>query len=331
MREDYLSKEQTCGLKGVAALMVLIHHLYLTSGILSGSVFRAVPQAFGYLAVAVFFFLSGYGLAESVKKKGGAYIRLFPRLRLVPFYAIIPLLIVIYAIVRGMSGSVSWTAVANAFFRDTGMIEYGWYFYVILYAYAFFWMVYRLFLRHPRMQAGVFAVGVLYYYASGLLFKQSSVAYECIPALLLGMTWSRNRDKIDHCAEDRFWFGVIGAGMGFAATYVGSYALQNSRFAVLLKTLSALCFVIVAVLLLKRVLLQGAILHWLGTRSLEIYGLQGVPILLLKQTSIPSVPMLYIPLTAVLTMLCAAVAHPVFFSMQSKMKQMLQEGKAETQ
>ena len=69
--ERNLSKDKCNCLKGVFAMVVLLHHLKQHSGVFSD---YAVPsiifQAMGYLSVAVFFFISGYGLAISWQKKG---------------------------------------------------------------------------------------------------------------------------------------------------------------------------------------------------------------------------------------------------------------------
>ena len=65
---SFLSKERTVALRGILALMVLICHLHARVELFSNSILGTLFASFGYLAVAVFFFLSGYGLTESYKK-----------------------------------------------------------------------------------------------------------------------------------------------------------------------------------------------------------------------------------------------------------------------
>lgn len=65
-----LSKDKCNCLKGIFAIIVLIHHLKQHSGVFSDyAVPSIILQAMGYLSVAVFFFISGYGLAFSWQKK----------------------------------------------------------------------------------------------------------------------------------------------------------------------------------------------------------------------------------------------------------------------
>lgn len=97
---DYLSKENGDSLKGIFAVIVVIHHLYRRVDILDGTSFTAVFQAIGYLSVAVFFFLTGYGLMVQYEKKGQVYLKDFPKKRIIPFYCNYVLLIVIYAVFR---------------------------------------------------------------------------------------------------------------------------------------------------------------------------------------------------------------------------------------
>lgn len=328
MSKDYLGKVPANGLKGIAALMVLSHHLYLTSGVLTDSILRAIPQAFGYLAVAIFFFLSGYGLWQSVKVKGDDYIQSFGRQRVIPFYAVIACLVMIYAFVRSMIGTLSWRALLRAFFRDTGVIEYGWYFYVILYAYCLFWLVCQLFMHRPKLQLRLLACIVFVNYGFGLCFKQSSLSYECVPALMLGVMWSEKRAEIDDRIEKHLWLCFAVCCSASIATYIGNHIAPWKSVAIILKTASALSFVAAVMILMQKISPKGAVLQWLGTHSREIYAFQGIPILLLQRTRVHSVPMLYILLTVALTLLCAALMYPVFCRLQRTIKEIRQSGKA---
>ncbi len=60
--EDYLSLDTGKALRGFFALVVVFHHLAQQTE--TGLLFHRFTHA-GYLCVAVFFFLSGYGLQRS--------------------------------------------------------------------------------------------------------------------------------------------------------------------------------------------------------------------------------------------------------------------------
>lgn len=63
MNKDYLSKENTTNLKGLLALMVLLHHTYQKALIGSSvAIFDFTMRSLGFYCVSCFLFLSGYGL-----------------------------------------------------------------------------------------------------------------------------------------------------------------------------------------------------------------------------------------------------------------------------
>lgn len=63
MRQPYFCKQETIAIKGLLAIMVLLHHLYQQTHFFCNSDFiDYFFRSFGYIAVSGFFFLSGYGI-----------------------------------------------------------------------------------------------------------------------------------------------------------------------------------------------------------------------------------------------------------------------------
>lgn len=70
-----LAKQTSISLKGVLALMILIHHIYQQTLFGSSSLLiDYVLRSFGYWGVSAFFMLSGYGLMFSLRNGGGMLI-----------------------------------------------------------------------------------------------------------------------------------------------------------------------------------------------------------------------------------------------------------------
>ena len=67
-----LTKENTLALKGIFAIIVLVHHIYQYSLLVDGHV-GWMLQASGWLSVSIFFFLSGYGLTKSYLANRGVF------------------------------------------------------------------------------------------------------------------------------------------------------------------------------------------------------------------------------------------------------------------
>lgn len=76
--EKYLSKESTTNLRGLLAVGIVLHH---ASGYYTELSFISSFRYVGYLIVALFFFLSGYGLQYGFENKK-RYMRSFLRNRL---------------------------------------------------------------------------------------------------------------------------------------------------------------------------------------------------------------------------------------------------------
>ena len=76
---DYLSVQQTKNLKGIFTFIVLFHHLAIFAGV--GDVYTIFINS-GYIAVAGFLFISGYGLMYQYMHKGRNYVKSFPKRRI---------------------------------------------------------------------------------------------------------------------------------------------------------------------------------------------------------------------------------------------------------
>lgn len=304
----YLGKENMNAMKGIAAIMVLTHHIYLYSGILTDSVFRVIPQSFGSLAVAVFFFVTGYGHACKMGKRMsvrqaffGILSRYLPILILLPLYLGIRLLI---------GETVSGGNVAKALVVNTWLIEFGWYFYVSLYFCILFSVSHLLFKGNEAAVTLFCACGVLAYYAYGLLTNASSMVFECAPVLLLGMCWQRGAKWITkRVLRHPIWI-LAGCGLAFALCMGLSYYVSNWQISIALKTLSAMAFAALFLIATIWINICNPVFLWLGDRSLEIYGLQGAVLLLLTFYLTNRSVVLFIILAYLLTILLAAVVYP---------------------
>lgn len=100
------------GLRGIAAFLVLYHHLESTS--VSGTHYARI----GFLAVDLFFILSGFVIAfsyEDALRKGLSFWA-FTKRRLIRLYPLILLGIILTALVIGPSYQVAQSVVLNALF-----------------------------------------------------------------------------------------------------------------------------------------------------------------------------------------------------------------------
>lgn len=309
---DYLSKDNTNSLKGILAICVLVHHLYQHSGLFRDGWLRLFGvgfQALGFVTVAMFFFLSGYGLIASYRKNP-ASIYHFVKHKILPFYVINIILIVIYVCVDLLLGQqITVVSILESFTFGGTVIANGWYIQVQLLYYIMFYLVFR-FCKGKRHL--IFMLGLhITYLLICVLFGIKSAYYERTFIFVAGMYWYEYRNMIDYWVDSKRYRWIIAWSIScvlFAATYF----MPDFGMAVLFRGISYFFFVPAVILLLKKVKIQNKVTSFLGRISLEIYVLQGVFLMLFHAKNMYiSNPYLYLLAVSISTIVTACILHPL--------------------
>lgn len=235
-----------------------------------------VLQAFGYLSVACFFFLSGYGLYASYQIKGKQYIKNFLWNKIIPFYVVMCLFIVIYSgenIIIGQNTSIV-TIIKSLTFGGT-IIGYGWYLQVQLVLYLFFYITFKYGKEDSRI---VYIIGecmgmCIILYLCGF----APTLYEGIMAFPLGMLWCKYQNKLYFLRKKRIAFVVtMVVFMVVCTCFVVSRILTNKILSIIWKSMSAVIFPTVVAVSVNWISIENKITRILGKYSMEIYILQGL-------------------------------------------------------
>ena len=280
----YLEKQNTDCLKGLCAIAVVISHLCSQTGIGSSLGLGAIYSALGYLAVSVFFALSGYGLAFSYNRTGGGYLSTFIRVRVLPIYVLYCSAIVLYAILRFIMGvDYSLMDLAQSFFLGNTIVPYGWYFQVIILFYLLFYVAYKYCKKQPLLFISV--ATVVYMIGCGV-FGLSTTWYECALCFDVGFLFFHKKEAVKAIYESKqgYIIACVTSIILFCICFVlGSKNLVNSSFLTLLfKICSAVLFVVCAFTLVNKVNLKNKTTHWLSKYYLEIYLFQGMVYMLCR-------------------------------------------------
>ena len=172
--------------KGLLALLVFTHHIYQVTSVFSGTYIGYVFQAFGYWAVAAFFFLSGYGLTISHLNKGNDYTKSLLIKKVAPFYTINALLVGIYCLVNmaKASFSIELSTVLQSFLFGKTIVGNGWYLQVQILLYIFFFIS---FLNNNEKKSKIILVFLCFaYIVAAKVFGMSETWYVSIPAFVAG-------------------------------------------------------------------------------------------------------------------------------------------------
>ena len=147
---EYLSVEMTNSVKGVFILLVFIKHAtpyvinagWVPTGIW-GDFFNFVNNNVGQWIVAMFLFYSGYGVMESIKRKGNEYVQGLPRNRILQVLVNFDVAVLVFVIVdlilkkpitikQCLLSFIGWESVGNS----------NWYIFIIMFMYLITYVVF---------------------------------------------------------------------------------------------------------------------------------------------------------------------------------------------
>ncbi len=313
---QFLSFDVSNCLKGIFAVMVLISHLHGRVGIFSSSILGTLFSAFGYLAVSGFFFLSGYGLTQQSRKEN--YVKDFPKRKILPFYLLVITAVLIYIVVDLIfSRKISLLLVVRSFWWGGTVIDNGWYLQTQLLFYIFFFIAFRF---TKKRSISVFTL-LLAYVVVCYLLSYPSTWYEASFAFLLGIVFSEKKAKIEELiSKNKTVWGLIALLLVFfvIALFFGNKPYLPFIPRILVKMLSSVLFVILAIAVSCKIKLEFAVTRWLGKYSLGIYVIQGIFLSALRP--VIQNDWLYIAATIIATLVAAIPTEFLFKEVASLTK-----------
>ena len=274
---DYLSNKSTKSLKGLLALLIIFHHI--SQKITTGENFSNFEYMGRYI-VALFFFLSGYGLYFQYSNNA-TYMENFLKKRLVRIFIPFFVFIVIYVIYRATLGEVVNVDFFLSFWKDHSNIIYnGWFINSIIILYVIF---YVSFVNKDSKIAEYKLVFLTLVYIFWKAYQNhGDWEYVSIMAFLLGVFWMKNRVYIDKFLEKNYFiflvsfsilmyvfrhYEVIMKNIGITNKYVYYGIVGN---------LCTMVFVVYFLLLTNKLNFSNKYIDFLGDISFEIYMIHGL-------------------------------------------------------
>lgn len=273
---DYFSKQAVGNMKGLFAILVLVHHIFMKVLILpNGCVTEFITHHFGYWAVSAFFFFSGYGLTVSSNKTG--YKEYYLRNRVLPIFLINVVLITVYTLEKILLGIPLTSAkFLHSFLIGETVVNFGWFMQIIVIFYLLFWISSYFKSRSTEMLTLLVVVYVAtcmvmhfndYYYLSSLTFP-------------LGMYFCKSKERIDGICGNKKHVMLFITALTFVTIMSVLYFVQNGTLKIGLISLLLyflegpllMCFII---MMLKSYAVESRLLSCCGNISFAIYVMQG--------------------------------------------------------
>lgn len=280
--ELYLSLDNSMKLRGILAFAIVLHHM--SEKITTGGKFFPLMVHAGYLIVAVFFFLSGYGCLFSYIKKGKSYLKTFWKNRilyLVIIYLLTTIAYLLYYRTIGLSMGIN--SILYSFINGNPIAMNSWYIIVQLFMYLFFYISYSI----PKINkwSRILLVFSLLLFLA-IIFEYceyKSIWYISNFAFVFGLIYAQEKDFFQKILERKWAIIFIIILMILAVfsalplfyendnVFSGVFSIRHiSRY------ISTISFVAIIILLLFKVRIIGVFWERMGLMSLEIYLLHGM-------------------------------------------------------
>ncbi len=274
---DYLSIKNTQAIKGIFILVVFFSHFnsYVTFTSKLDLWYVDLFMFIGQAMVTMFLFYSGYGVMESIKRKGAGYVRQIPQKRVLSTCFKFDCAVVLYVLLAFILGDsltlpqvllslIGWDSVGNS----------NWYIFVIMVLYL---LTYLVFVAVPAknrwIPALVFSAALCVLVLLTKTFQWRPIHwYDTALCYALGMLYSLAKPWVEKMVNRH----VLIWAAAMLACFALFVLLRGRGF---LNLAAYLAFTVGVVLLTMRVTLCNRALVWCGEHLFEVYILQRIPMI----------------------------------------------------
>lgn len=288
------SKKTFLCLKGYLALCIIFHHLYQFTGLFQATYFGHFLNLLGRFAAFSFMFISGFGLYSSYSIKGLEYIRSFPKKRILPFYFTYIFFFIIYLLYDCLFANVpSVSSIITSLTFGGTIISFGWYLQVALIVYLAFYFTFRL-SENPKIRSFVILSFTIIYTVAAWKLGFSSNHISVVYAFPLGLFIAQKQKSAEaFFKKNSAWLSVLffliffsGYMIYVQSEIMGKFDLPAQLkliIAILSESSVAMFMLSTASLLSKTKIIANLVSSYLGKYSLEIYCIQGLLFIILRQ------------------------------------------------
>lgn len=286
--KDYLSVSNCNILKGVFAVVIIMHHIAQRTT--EGFVIDWFKDA-GYLAVGVFLFISGYGLTWKCIEDE-KYLNGFLKRRVLsvakPFAIVYLLTFIAYSINRGKILDVSELYIVNA--QGDTFVQSSWFVIVILAIYLIFYIITKL-IGIKRMgfvivvMTSIVIVWIflcINHFGFGNWWCNTSLCF------VMGMLWAKYKNKIEKVLQRYYIVSLLTVLIvemlllniweyPNIITLIKENITDNVKMIIAVwKSVVAVLFVFIVVMLNMKIKITSIVFQKLGNISYEMYLIQGI-------------------------------------------------------
>lgn len=281
-----LSPDRTTSIKGIFVLLVFLSHAnnYLlsmpayTADVLNQPYIN-FQSHLGQGVVVMFLFYSGYGVMESIKKKGTLYVHAIPKRRILKTLLHFDIAVLLYLFLDLALGTLARRSPLTVLLAFTGWTSLGnsnWYIFAVLMLYLFTFIAFSRLAEKPARALWV-VTGFTAVYIAVLAFLKDAWWFDTVLLYPIGMWYSFGKARMESFLRGkvyRFWlvFSAVFAAMVVFHLLCANYLCYE---------LWLITLALFIVLLTMKVKIGNPVLRFFGKHLFEIYILMRIPMLIL--------------------------------------------------
>lgn len=280
---DYISKDKTNAVKGIFVVLILFSHgkQYMSLEGIYDQAYIMLQNHLDQMVVAMFLFYSGYGIMESIKRKGYDYVKTIPAKRFPSTLLNFDIAIALYLLVGLLLGNtydIKTILLSLIGFKSVG--NSNWYMFAIfvLYILTFLSFLCRKWIKNKR--ADLLCIIILTALTVGMVFAEMKAGmqaywYNTLILFALGFYYSYFKETIEKVVmkNDITYFFIL---LITVCVYIVSYSFRRD-LGIEVYTVWAIAFTLLTVILTMKISIENPLLKWLGQHVFSIYILQRIP------------------------------------------------------
>lgn len=284
--DRYLDRKYTAAVNGIFVILVIFSH-YSQYAAPSGpldNLYITFKDALGQLVVSTFWFYSGYGMMEAVRRTDGAYIDKLPSkfwkllirfdVAVLIFWAVNAVLGTLYPLKTLLPALTGWESVGNS----------NWYIFAMLVEYLLMYAAFKAGRRMSRNISRIIGLALMFLLTVTFVYvlmkaDRPPYTYNTIIILPFGALFSESRKRIERIVMRNDLSYLLNL-----ATMVVIYAaafFRSERGGIEAYTIWAISFICIVIMLTMKISIYNPLLEWFGRHIFSIYMLQRLPMLVL--------------------------------------------------
>ena len=308
---DYCSPKNTSTANAVFSVLIFISHgvTYIDMNNSLDDAYLGIKTFLAQGVVVTYLFYSGFGIMESIKKKGYIYVKRMPIDRFFKLWYQFALMLCLF-IVANLFMKKNFLITDNllAFTGYTSIGNDNWYLFV---TFALYIIVYLAFIicrkYHVLAIIGVFSLTCAF-----ILFEIKLELprryFDTILCFPLGMLFSKLKPIIDKIVMKNDIIWIITTTASFVVCMFGS---QNRDEHLIFRMLFMCCAPVFITLLMMKIQCRSTILDWFGNHIFSFFMLQRIPMRLLEYLNFNKSPYLFMCLALFGTVVLSTIVDEV--------------------